>query len=56
MEFFISAGVLYFNEMAPRPHNSGHYPLIACDTSSTSSRYAPSAACRSAVLTGGRRV
>jgi len=33
VEFFISRGVLYVNEMAPRPHNSGHYTLDACTTS-----------------------
>ena len=33
VEFFISRGVLYINEMAPRPHNSGHYTLDACATS-----------------------
>lgn len=34
VEFFIAAdGVLYFNEMAPRPHNSGHYTKDACVTS-----------------------
>ena len=33
VEFFISRGVLYVNEMAPRPHNSGHYTLDACATS-----------------------
>jgi 5-(carboxyamino)imidazole ribonucleotide synthase len=30
VEFFVSAGRLYVNEMAPRPHNSGHYTLDAC--------------------------
>ena len=30
VEFFIATdGGLYFNEMAPRPHNSGHYTLDA---------------------------
>ena len=30
VEFFIATdGTLYFNEMAPRPHNSGHYTLDA---------------------------
>ncbi len=30
VEFFIASdGALYFNEMAPRPHNSGHYTLDA---------------------------
>ncbi len=34
VEFFVtSAGELLVNEMAPRPHNSGHYTLDACDTS-----------------------
>ncbi len=34
VEFFISDdNVLYFNEMAPRPHNSGHYTKDACVTS-----------------------
>jgi len=30
VEFFVAEdGTLYFNEMAPRPHNSGHYTLDA---------------------------
>jgi 5-(carboxyamino)imidazole ribonucleotide synthase len=34
VEFFIARdGTLYFNEMAPRPHNSGHYTKDACVTS-----------------------
>jgi len=34
VEFFVSEeGILYFNEMAPRPHNSGHYTKDACVTS-----------------------
>lgn len=34
IEFFLSeCGEIYFNEMAPRPHNSGHYSLDACDYS-----------------------
>ncbi len=34
IEFFVSTtGELLVNEMAPRPHNSGHYTLDACDTS-----------------------
>ncbi|MHB1360306.1 MAG: 5-(carboxyamino)imidazole ribonucleotide synthase [Rhodocyclaceae bacterium] len=33
VEFFIVHGQLYVNEMAPRPHNSGHYTLDACVTS-----------------------
>jgi 5-(carboxyamino)imidazole ribonucleotide synthase len=32
VEFFVSGGRLYVNEMAPRPHNSGHYTLDACRT------------------------
>jgi len=34
VEFFISTdNQVLVNEMAPRPHNSGHYTLDACDTS-----------------------
>lgn len=34
VEFFVAVdGALYFNEMAPRPHNSGHYTKDACVTS-----------------------
>jgi 5-(carboxyamino)imidazole ribonucleotide synthase len=34
VEFFVLAdGSLVANEMAPRPHNSGHYSLDACDVS-----------------------
>lgn len=34
VEFFVSDdGTLYFNEMAPRPHNSGHFTKDACVTS-----------------------
>lgn len=34
VEFFITTeGELLFNEMAPRPHNSGHYTKDACVTS-----------------------
>lgn len=32
VEFFISRGRLVVNEMAPRPHNSGHYSLDTCVT------------------------
>ncbi|WP_153145389.1 5-(carboxyamino)imidazole ribonucleotide synthase [Dechloromonas sp. H13] len=32
VEFFVSRGRLMVNEMAPRPHNSGHYTLDACVT------------------------
>jgi 5-(carboxyamino)imidazole ribonucleotide synthase len=34
VEFFVlEDGTLVANEMAPRPHNSGHYSLDACDVS-----------------------
>ena len=33
VEFFVVGGGLLVNEMAPRPHNSGHYTLDACDLS-----------------------
>lgn len=33
VEFFVSAGRLLVNEIAPRPHNSGHYTLDACASS-----------------------
>jgi 5-(carboxyamino)imidazole ribonucleotide synthase len=34
VEFFVLAdGSVVANEMAPRPHNSGHYSLDACDVS-----------------------
>lgn len=34
VEFFVLLdGTLVVNEMAPRPHNSGHYSLDACDLS-----------------------
>ncbi|MGL4948908.1 MAG: 5-(carboxyamino)imidazole ribonucleotide synthase [Anaeroplasmataceae bacterium] len=32
IEFFVMGNKVYFNEMAPRPHNSGHYTLEACNT------------------------
>ena len=32
VEFFVCDGTLLVNEMAPRPHNSGHYTLDACVT------------------------
>lgn len=31
--FLTEAGELYVNEVAPRPHNSGHYTMEACSTS-----------------------
>jgi 5-(carboxyamino)imidazole ribonucleotide synthase len=34
VEFFVlTDGALVVNEMAPRPHNSGHYTMDACDAS-----------------------
>lgn len=33
IEFFIRGGEFYFNEMAPRPHNSGHYTIEGCSVS-----------------------
>ena len=33
VEFFVSNGALLVNEIAPRPHNSGHYTLDATVTS-----------------------
>ncbi|MBN8455751.1 5-(carboxyamino)imidazole ribonucleotide synthase [Accumulibacter sp.] len=33
VEFFVVGGELLINEMAPRPHNSGHYTIDACITS-----------------------
>ncbi|WP_245339111.1 5-(carboxyamino)imidazole ribonucleotide synthase [Paenibacillus shirakamiensis] len=34
VELFLTAeGELYVNELAPRPHNSGHYTMEACSTS-----------------------
>lgn len=32
VEFFVSEGNLLVNEIAPRPHNSGHYTIDACVT------------------------
>ena len=32
VEFFVCNDSLYVNEMAPRPHNSGHYTIDACVT------------------------
>jgi 5-(carboxyamino)imidazole ribonucleotide synthase len=32
VEFFVADGQLMINEIAPRPHNSGHYTLDACVT------------------------
>jgi 5-(carboxyamino)imidazole ribonucleotide synthase len=32
VEFFLAGGRLLVNELAPRPHNSGHFTLDACAT------------------------
>lgn len=32
IEYFIKGNDFYFNEMAPRPHNSGHYTIEGCNT------------------------
>lgn len=32
IEYFVRGGEFYFNEMAPRPHNSGHYTIEGCTT------------------------
>ena len=31
--FLLEDGEIYVNEIAPRPHNSGHYTIEACETS-----------------------
>lgn len=31
--FLLPAGDVFVNELAPRPHNSGHYTIEACETS-----------------------
>ncbi|EGO04210.1 hypothetical protein SERLA73DRAFT_173652 [Serpula lacrymans var. lacrymans S7.3] len=31
--FLMEDGSMYINEIAPRPHNSGHYTIEACETS-----------------------
>jgi 5-(carboxyamino)imidazole ribonucleotide synthase len=33
VEIFVTANGLLLNEIAPRPHNSGHYTIEACQTS-----------------------
>ncbi|SDN19926.1 5-(carboxyamino)imidazole ribonucleotide synthase [Bacillus sp. OK048] len=34
VEMFLTTGdIIYINELAPRPHNSGHYTIEACETS-----------------------
>ncbi|CAM3915671.1 5-(carboxyamino)imidazole ribonucleotide synthase [Alkalicoccus chagannorensis] len=33
VEMFVAGGSIYVNEIAPRPHNSGHFTINACETS-----------------------
>ncbi|HZW68475.1 MAG TPA: 5-(carboxyamino)imidazole ribonucleotide synthase [Pseudogracilibacillus sp.] len=33
IEMFVKGEAIYINEMAPRPHNSGHYTIEACNVS-----------------------
>lgn len=33
VEMFLTKEGIYVNELAPRPHNSGHYSIEACETS-----------------------
>lgn len=33
IEYFVKGEDFFFNEMAPRPHNSGHYSIEGCDVS-----------------------
>lgn len=33
VEMFLTKDGIYVNELAPRPHNSGHYSIEACETS-----------------------
>ncbi|MRX72651.1 5-(carboxyamino)imidazole ribonucleotide synthase [Bacillus lacus] len=33
IEMFVADGDIYINELAPRPHNSGHYTMDLCETS-----------------------
>ncbi|MFR9524023.1 MAG: 5-(carboxyamino)imidazole ribonucleotide synthase [Rikenellaceae bacterium] len=33
IEYFVKGDEVIFNEMAPRPHNSGHYTIEGCTTS-----------------------
>lgn len=33
IEMFVRGNEIYFNEMAPRPHNSGHYTIEGCNVS-----------------------
>lgn len=33
IEMFVEGDTIYINELAPRPHNSGHYTIEACNVS-----------------------
>jgi len=48
IEFFVKDNELYFNEYAPRPHNSGHGTINSCDYSQFDSHV--SAICGSSML------
>jgi len=48
VEFFVKDNELYFNEYAPRPHNSGHGTINSCDYSQFDSHV--SAICGSSML------
>lgn len=48
VEFFVKDNELYFNEFAPRPHNSGHSTINSCDYSQFDSHVL--AICGSSIL------
>jgi 5-(carboxyamino)imidazole ribonucleotide synthase len=56
IEFVLTDGSLVVNEMAPRPHNSGHYTMDACVTSqfAAGARHGAPAAGRCAPAFAGR--
>ena len=43
--FLTTAGKLVVNEIAPRPHNSGHLTIEACSRRNSNNRSARSVAC-----------
>ena len=56
IEFFVlEDGSLVVNEMAPRPHNSGHYTIDACVTSQFAQQVRAMAGCRWATCASIRR-
>jgi len=44
--FFATDGQLFINEMAPRPHNSGHYTRTPARSRNSNSRCARCVVCR----------